>query len=364
MAGLKVLSKEDFTPRGVDVPVYTLAPAVVFLASVMTLLVIPFAPGMAGYYMELGLLYFFAASGIGVVGLMMAGWSSFNKYSLLGGIRAAAAVISYELPLILGTFGVVLLAASFGPAGTSPLNLGQIVENQAGWIWNWYAFQQPLALIIFFIAATAEAGRTPFDYTEADSELVAGFATEYSGMRFGFFFFAEYVNVFILSALTVTLFLGGYHTGVDIDPILGFLGVTTPVELSNIDPGSLGPWLLAIPFLVPPILVLAVSGLIWMVKSEWGIIKSLVVGFVLTNLLVGAAVSFWAIFSFEALLGLLVFFGKSFALVALFVLMRATYPRVRIDQMMNFAWKWLMPAALLNIFVTAGAIIIVREYFS
>jgi len=356
MAGLKVLSKEDFTPRGVDVPVYTLAPAVVFLASVMTLLVIPFAPGMAGYYMELGLLYFFAASGIGVVGLMMAGWSSFNKYSLLGGIRAAAAVISYELPLILGTFGVVLLAGT--------LNLGQIVENQAGWMWNWYAFQQPLALIIFFIAATAEAGRTPFDYTEADSELVAGFATEYSGMRFGFFFFAEYVNVFILSALTVTLFLGGYHTGVDIDPILGFLGVTTPVELGNIDPGSLGPWLLAIPFLVPPILVLAVSGLIWMVKSEWGIIKSLVVGFVLTNLLVGAAVSFWAIFSFEALLGLLVFFGKSFGLVALFVLMRATYPRVRIDQMANFAWKWLMPAALLNIFVTAGAIIIVREYFS
>jgi NADH-quinone oxidoreductase subunit H len=356
MAGLKVLSKEDFTPRGVDVPVYTLAPAVVFLASVMTLLVIPFAPGMAGYYMELGLLYFFAASGIGVVGLMMAGWSSFNKYSLLGGIRAAAAVISYELPLILGAFGVVLLAGT--------LNLGQIVEDQAGWVWNWYAFQQPLALIIFFIAATAEAGRTPFDYTEADSELVAGFATEYSGMRFGFFFFAEYVNVFILSALTVTLFLGGYHTGVDIDPVLGFFGVATPVELGSIDPASLGPWLLAIPLLVPPLLTLALAGLLWMLRPRWGAIKSLVVGFVLANLLVGALVSTWAIFSFEALLGLLVFFGKSFALVALFVLMRATYPRVRIDQMMNFAWKWLMPAALLNIFITAGAIIIVREYFS
>ena len=119
MAGLKVLSKEDYSPRGVDVPVFTLAPAVTFLASVLTLLVIPFAPGMAGYYMELGLLYFFAASGLGVVGLMMAGWSSFNKYSLLGGIRAAAAVISYELPLILATFGVVLLAGT--------LNLGTIV---------------------------------------------------------------------------------------------------------------------------------------------------------------------------------------------------------------------------------------------
>jgi NADH-quinone oxidoreductase subunit H len=340
----------------VDAPVFTLAPAVTFLASVMTLLVIPFAPGMAGYYMELGLLYFFAASGLGVVGLMMAGWSSFNKYSLLGGIRAAAAVISYELPLILATFGVVLLAGT--------LNLGTIVDDQAGWVWNWYAFQQPLALIIFFIAATAEAGRTPFDYTEADSELVAGFATEYSGMRFGFFFFAEYVNVFILSALTVTLFLGGYHTGVDIDPILGFFGVATPVELSNIDPGSLGPWLLAIPLLVPPILTLVLTGLVWLARSQWGFLKSLVVGFVLANLVVGAAVSIWAIFSFEALLGVLVFFGKSFALVALFVLMRATYPRVRIDQMMNFAWKWLMPAALLNIFITAGAIIVVREYLS
>ncbi len=356
MAGLKVLSKEDYTPRGVDVPVYTLAPAVTFLASVLTLLVIPFAPGMAGYYMELGLLFFFAASGLGVVGLMMAGWSSFNKYSLLGGIRAAAAVISYELPLILGTFGVVLLAGT--------LNLGTIVENQAGWIWNWYAFQQPLALLIFFIAATAEAGRTPFDYTEADSELVAGFATEYSGMRFGFFFFAEYVNVFILSALTVTLFLGGYHSGIDLDPILGFFGLNTPVELSNIDPGSLGPWLLAIPLLVPPILTLVLGGAVWMLKSSWGIIKSLVVGFLLANLLVGALFTFWALFSFEALLGVLVFFGKSFGLVALFVMMRATYPRVRIDQMMSFAWKWLMPAALLNIFITAGAIIIVMEYLS
>ncbi len=356
MAGLKVLSKEDYTPRGADVPVFTLAPAVTFLASVLTLLVIPFAPGMIGYEMELGLIYFFAASGIGVVGLMMAGWSSFNKYSLLGGMRAAAAVISYELPLILGTFGVVLLAGT--------LNLGTIVENQSGWAWNWYAFQQPLALIIFFIAATAEAGRTPFDYTEADSELVAGFATEYSGMRFGFFFFAEYVNVFILSALTVTLFLGGYHLGVDIDPILSWAGIETPVVLSNVDPGSLGPWLLAIPLLVPAVLTLALTGLLWMLKSSWGFLKSLLVGFVLANLIVGGLLSLWAIFSFEALLGILVFFGKSFALVALFVLMRATYPRVRIDQMMNFAWKWLMPAALLNIFVTAGAIIIVREYFS
>ncbi len=356
MAGLKVLSKEDFTPRGVDVPVFTLAPAVAFLASVLTLVVIPFAPGMIGYEMELGLLYFFAVGGLSVIGLMMAGWASYNKYSLLGGLRAAAAVISYELPLILGVFGVVMLAGT--------LNVGQIVESQSGGILNWYAWQQPLALIIFFIAATAEAGRTPFDYTEADSELVAGFATEYSGMRFGFFFFAEYVNVFILSALAVTLFLGGWDGIIDVNPILEVFGIETPIEMANLDIGSLGPWLLAIPLLVPPILTLALGALVWMVKSGWGFIKSLLVGFLIANVLVGAVVSIWALFSFEALMGIVWFMGKSFALVALFVMMRATYPRARIDQMMNFAWKWLMPAALLNLFVTAAAIIIVKEYLS
>jgi NADH-quinone oxidoreductase subunit H len=350
--GLKVLAKEDFTPSGVDVPVFTLAPAVVYLAAVLTLLVIPFAPGMVGYEMELGLLYFFAVGGLGVIGLMMAGWSSFNKYSLLGGLRAAAAIISYELPLILGVMGIVLLAGT--------LNLGTIVENQSGWILNWYAFQQPLALIIFFIAATAEASRTPFDFTEADSEIVAGFATEYSGMRFGFFFFAEYVNVFILSALTVTLFLGGWNGLFDIDPLLQAVGVATPVSLT-LDVASLGPWLMAIPVLGLPLLVLALSALVWMVKSSWGALTSLLVGFVLANLLVVGALSIWALFSFEALMGIAWFLLKSFTLVAVFVLMRATFPRVRMDQLMGFAWKWMMPAALLNTFVTAGAILIVRE---
>jgi NADH-quinone oxidoreductase subunit H len=120
--GLKVLAKEDYTPTGVDVPVFTLAPAVVYLAAVMTLLVVPFAPGLYGYDMDIGLLYFFAIGGLGVVGLMMAGWSSFNKYSLLGGLRAAAAIVSYELPPILGVMGVVLLAG--------PLQLGTLVEHQ------------------------------------------------------------------------------------------------------------------------------------------------------------------------------------------------------------------------------------------
>ena len=186
--------KEDFTPTGADRVVFTWAPVVVYLASVMTLLVIPFAPGLFGQDLNLGLLYFFAIGGLSVVGMLMAGWSSYNKYSLLGGLRAAAQVISYEIPLTLSVVGLILLA------GTMSLN--QIVLNQSGWFTDWYIFQQPLGVLIFFIAATAEANRTPFDLTEADSEIVAGFATEYSGMRFGFFFFAEYVNVFIISALT------------------------------------------------------------------------------------------------------------------------------------------------------------------
>ncbi len=201
--GLKVLMKEDFTPTGVDSTVFTWAPVVTYLASVMTVLVIPFAPGLFGQELNLGLLYFFAIGGLSVVGLLMAGWSSYNKYSLLGGLRAAAQVVSYEIPLTLSVVGLILLAGT--------MNLNTIVTQQAGWFTDWYVFRQPLGVLIFFIAATAEAGRTPFDLTEADSEIVAGFATEYSGMRFGFFFFAEYVNVFVISALTVTLFFGGWN---------------------------------------------------------------------------------------------------------------------------------------------------------
>ena len=195
--------------------------------------------------MNLGLLYFFAISGLTVVGLMAGGWSSFNKYSLLGGLRAAAQIVSYELPLLLAPVGVIMLA------GTMSLN--QIVENQAGWFWDWYVFQQPLAFIVFFIAATAEGNRTPFDLTEADSEIVAGFATEYSGMRFGFFFFAEYVSVFILSALTVVLFFGGWNSPIDPQPILDWLNITINPAL---DLAGMGIWLLWALVIGVPLLIL------------------------------------------------------------------------------------------------------------
>jgi NADH-quinone oxidoreductase subunit H len=339
--GLKVLMKEDFTPTGADPIVFTWAPVVTYLASVMTLLVIPFAPGLFGQDLNLGLLYFFAIGGLSVVGLLMAGWSSYNKYSLLGGLRSAAQVISYEIPLTLSVVGLILLA------GTMSLN--QIVQQQSGWFTDWYVFRQPLGVLIFFIAATAEANRTPFDLTEADSEIVAGFATEYSGMRFGFFFFAEYVNVFIISALTVTLFFGGWNAP---------FPWPWPVDLS-LNPGQLGIGLLILVAVVPLILTLVFAAPVWMASGRIKSWQALLIGFVLANLFVVAAIVGIAYIGIDWVAGLLWFLLKTYAFVFTFVWMRGTLPRVRIDQLMDFAWKWLLPASLLNLFVTAAAIVVV-----
>ncbi len=340
--GLKVLMKEDFTPTGADPLVFTWAPVVTYLASVMTLLVIPFAPGFFGQDINLGLLYFFAIGGLSVVGLLMAGWSSYNKYSLLGGLRSAAQVISYEIPLTLSVVGLILLA------GTMSLNT--IVTNQSGWFTDWYIFRQPLGALIFFIAAAAEANRTPFDLTEADSEIVAGFATEYSGMRFGFFFFAEYVNVFIISALTVTLFFGGWNAPFPF-----------PEITLDLDPGSLGIGLLLLFLVVPPLLTVFFAAPIWLVSNRIKGWQALLAGFVLANVFLMTVIGAIAFVGLDWVAGLLWFLGKTYAFVFLFVWMRGTLPRVRVDQLMDFAWKWLLPAALLNLFVTAVAIVITES---
>ena len=203
--GLKVLMKEDFTPTGADPIVFTWAPVVDLPRQRHDACWSSRSrPGLFGQDLNIGLLYFFAIGGLSVVGLLMAGWSSYNKYSLLGGLRSAAQVISYEIPLTLSVVGLILLAGtmSLNQIVAQPVAAGSPTGTSSG---------SRSASLIFFIAATAEANRTPFDLTEADSEIVAGFATEYSGMRFGFFFFAEYVNVFIISALTVTLFFGGWN---------------------------------------------------------------------------------------------------------------------------------------------------------
>jgi NADH-quinone oxidoreductase subunit H len=341
--GLKVLMKEDFTPTGADVPVFTLAPVVVYMSSVMSLLVLPFAPGLFGQDFNIGLLYFFAMGGLTVVGLLMAGWSSFNKYSLLGGLRSAAQVVSYEIPLTLSVVGVILLA------GTMSLN--KIVLGQSGNLFDWYIWRQPLAFLIFFIAVTAEANRTPFDLTEADSEIVAGFATEYSGMRFGFFFFAEYVNVFIASGLTVALFLGGWNAP---------FNWPWPVTVA-LDPGGLGIGLLFLLALGPPVAIVVLGLPFYLLNSRVRFWQALIIGFVLFNLVAVGAVLGLAFLSFDWVVGVLWFMGKTYVFVFTFVWMRGTLPRVRIDQLMGFAWKWLLPASLLNLFVTAFAILVLKR---
>ncbi|HET7727245.1 MAG TPA: complex I subunit 1 family protein [Candidatus Limnocylindrales bacterium] len=340
--GLKVLMKEDFTPTGADRLVFTLAPVVVFLTTVMSFLVIPFAPGLFGQDFNIALLYFFAVGGLSVVGLLMAGWASFNKYSLLGGLRSAAQIVSYEIPLTLSVVGLILLA------GTMSLN--EITLQQSGWFTDWYVFRQPLAFVIFFIAITAEINRTPFDLTEADSEIVAGFATEYSGMRFGFFFFAEYVNVFVASAMITALFLGGWNAPFPFPEV--------PLDL---DPGSLGIGLILLLASVPLVATLVFATPFWLARSSMPFWQALILGFIAFNVLAIGGLGFVAYIGLDWVAGLIWFLLKTFVLVFVFVWMRGTLPRVRIDQLMGFAWKWLLPASLVNLFVTAAAIVVVES---
>jgi NADH-quinone oxidoreductase subunit H len=363
VAGLKVLMKEDFTPTGADRLVFTWAPVVVFLTAVMTFLVIPFGPGYVdpatgervggifGQDFNIGLLYLFAVGGMTVVGLLLAGWSSFNKYSLLGGLRSAAQMVSYEIPLTLSVVGLILLAGT--------MSLASIAEQQEGWFFDWFVFRQPLGALIFFIAATAEANRTPFDLTEADSEIVAGFATEYSGMRFGFLFFAEYVNVFIVSALMVTLFFGAWNAPVNVNDVLAAVGLA-PITVS-LDPASLGIGLLILILATPVVLTVLFALPFYLTRSGMKAWQALIVGFLLFNVVAVSAAFLLAYIGWDWLAGMVWFMLKSFIFVFVFVWMRATFPRVRIDHLMGFAWKWLLPAALLNLFITATAIVVVKS---
>ena len=256
---IKVLLKENIVPSAADKLVHWFAPLVAFTPVVMIFAVIPFQNGALLADLNIGILYIVAISSVTTVGVFMAGWSSGNKYSLLGAMREVATVVSYELPLVLSIVGVVLVSGS--------LSLNQIVLAQN----IPFILLQPLGFLIFFAASCAEINRSPFDLLEADSELVAGFHTEYSGMKFAMFYLVEYAEAIAMSAIITTIFLGGWR----------------------------GPWL-------PP----------WL----WFIVKTLIVFFVM-------------------------------------VWIRATLPRVRIDQLMAFAWKFLLPLALINLFITAAQVL-------
>jgi NADH-quinone oxidoreductase subunit H len=215
-----------------------------------------------------------------------------------------------------------------------------------GWsiVWQWIGFP------VFLIASTAEINRTPFDMVEADSEIVAGFATEYSGMRFGFFFFAEYVNVFVLSAIITTLFLGGWSSGI---------GLALPIEL-NLDLGSWGIALLLVMAAAPVVLTLLFAIPFLLARSSMPAWQALLLGFIAFNVVAVGLLFGVGYIALPWVAGLVFFLVKTFILVFVFVWMRGTLPRVRIDQLMGFAWKWLLPASLLNLFVTAAALVVLR----
>jgi NADH-quinone oxidoreductase subunit H len=208
---IKLLTKEDWVPSFADRPVFILAPAVIMVTSLLAFAVVPVAPGIGIVDLNIGLLFFLAMSSLGVYSVILGGWASNSKYALLGGMRAAAQMVSYEVFMGLSLMGVVLLAGSF--------NLRQIVEAQRQ---VWFCLPQCLGLVIFLIAGIAETHRAPFDLPEADSELIAGFHSEYSGMKFGMFFVGEYLGIILISSLIAILFFGGW-LGPVLPPLVWFL---------------------------------------------------------------------------------------------------------------------------------------------
>jgi NADH-quinone oxidoreductase subunit H len=261
---IKIFTKEDWIPPFADRSVFVLAPAIIMVTVLLSFAVVPVAPGIVVAELNIGLLFFLAMSSMGAYSVVLAGWASNNKYSLLGGLRSAAQMLSYEVFMGLSLAGVVMMAGSF--------RLGAIVEAQQG---LWFCIPQVLGLVIFFIAGLAETHRLPFDLPEAESELVAGYHSEYSGMKFGMFFVGEYAGIALISAMIVTLFFGGW----------------------------LGP-------VLPPLV--------------WFALKTLVVA-------------------------------------SSFVLLRAALPRPRHDQLMSYAWKVLLPLALLNLLVTGGVLLAMSD---
>jgi NADH-quinone oxidoreductase subunit H len=205
---LKLIQKEDIIPSAADRKLFILAPYLVFAGSYAAYAAIPFSAAYVGSGINIGLFYVISISSLVVVGLLMAGWASNNKWSLFGAMRSAAQIVSYEIPVALAILAVVMVAGSF--------DLQEINRLQSGWFWNWFLFQKfPflfLGSLIYFVASLAEVNRTPFDIPEAESELVAGYHTEYGGMRFALLFLSEYANMFAVSAIAATLFLGGWNS--------------------------------------------------------------------------------------------------------------------------------------------------------
>lgn len=360
---LKLVFKEDFQSKSIKQGFFfSLAPVIVFASAFLTFMVMPFADTliigtqqfrMQGLPIDLGVLWFLAFAGLSVYGIMIGGWSSNNKYSLLGSVRAAAQVISYEAAMGLSLVSVLITYGS--------IDLVKIVNFQGetflGIVPMWGIVLQPLAGLIFIITAFAEANRTPFDIAEGESEIVGGFHTEYSAMRFGLFFVGEYVAMSASSALIVTLFFGGYHL-----PYLNSHTLQTHMEL------FLGVFMIALP-------LLSFFFVRWMVRNNRFQAKAdirnresavLIKGIALLNALVLVflgALLFFGLSQTEANIATAVVQIATFAFKLLlmnfvFVWVRWTLPRFRYDQLQDLGWKVLMPLAIANIFITATVVVV------
>lgn len=322
---VKLLQKEHITPRQADALVFNAAPVIVAVAALLDWVVIPF--GTLGDRVlivrdiNIGVLYFAAMASLTVIGILTAGWSSNNKYALLGGLRSASQLLSYEIPLALGILWAAMVAGTLSTVG--------IVEAQRG---VWFVFKVPpfgfIAALTFLVAATAEVNRVPFDLPEAESELVAGYFAEYTGMRFALFQLGEYGEAFGMSALATVMFFGGW-----MEP--------------HMPKGYEWLWLL--------LAVLAVVVAVLIVASGAG--RELVVRPILILAVLTAIVSMIMFFGErggrpQVLPSLVWFFMKLFALVFFLMWMRWTYPRLRLDQLLNLSWKVLLPTGLANLLVT------------
>ncbi|MFE4105305.1 NADH-quinone oxidoreductase subunit NuoH [Almyronema epifaneia] len=282
--GLKLIIKEDITPAKSDPLLFTLGPAIVVIPVFLSFLIVPFGQNLVITNLGIGIFLWISLSSITPIGLLMSGYSSNNKYSLLGGLRAAAQSISYEIPLALAVLAVVLMSNS--------LSTIDIVQQQSGYgVLGWNVWRQPVGFLIFWIAALAEAERLPFDLPEAEEELVAGYQTEYSGMKFGLFFVGSYVNLVLSALLVAVLYLGGWDFLIPIELISSWTGISENT-----------PWLQVI----------------------------------------------------TASLGVMMTLLKAYLLVFLAILLRWTVPRVRIDQLLDLGWKFLLPVSLVNLLLTAA----------
>jgi len=345
--GVKFLFKEDVTPAGADKFAYFLAPFMALSLAITSIAVIPFGPkGLTMFgqatptgitNLNIGLLILFAITSMGVYGVALAGWSSNSKYPLLGGLRSSAQMISYELALTMSVVGVILMAGTF--------NLSEIVTSQQGFHWGfvprWNLIGSPmpqlLGFVLFFVSAVAETNRAPFDLAEAESELVAGFHTEYASFKFAMFFMAEYASMITVSCLATILFFGGW--------------------LSPFPQTRLFAWTHYI-----PAATFALAGLALMAH---GVRYLTMFGRIVLPLL-GAALCGIAVFCgqpgvIEFIQGPFWFLLKIVIFLFVYVWVRGTLPRFRYDQLMNFGWKLLLPLSIVNVVITSLAIVLTQR---